>query len=173
MKEIFGNMTDHNPFVYLSDGGHFDNLGVHELLRRQCRVIVISDASCDSRRTFAALAHTISQARIDLNVNIEFDEDQGIYRSEASGSRVTVGKIRYPDAPDGLIIYLKPEVRGTEPIDVIGYARMHPAFPHDPTSSQWFSEAQFEAYRKLGELSGEAAADEYWSHYGQAGPAEA
>jgi hypothetical protein len=169
MKELLGNMTDHDPFIYLSDGGHFDNLGAYELLRRRCGVIIVSDASRDSRQTFTALAQSISKARIDLNVSIEFDEHQPIYQKRGSADRIAVGTIRYPDAKDGIIIYIKPKVFGIEPMDVVGHARAHPAFPHDPTSSQWFSEAQFEAYRKLGELSGEAAADKYRSHCGQTG----
>ena len=163
MKEIFGKMTDQNAFVYLSDGGHFDNLGAYELLRRRCHVIIISDASRDNHRTCKALTYAVSKARIDLNVSVEFDEDQNVYQSIAPAGRIAVGKIHYtdPDQQDGIIIYIKPEVLGNEPMDVVGYARTHPTFPHDPTSSQWFSEAQFEAYRKLGELSGEDAAEVY------------
>jgi hypothetical protein len=132
-------------------------------------VIIVSDASQNDRRTFATLAHAISRARIDLDVNIEFSENQSVDQTNAPGGRVTIGRIAYPDGQDGLMIYIKPEVLGTEPMDVVGYARMHASFPHDPTLSQWFTEGQFEAYRKLGELSGEAAAGEYWSRCGSAG----
>ena len=30
--------TDERKWVYLSDGGHFENLGVYELVRRRCRL---------------------------------------------------------------------------------------------------------------------------------------
>jgi hypothetical protein len=162
MKELLGNMTDRDPFVYLSDGGHFDNLGAYELFRRRCHVVIVSDASQDKDRMLTSLAHTVSKVRTDLGVEIEFDEDQDVYRTNTPDGRVSVGRIKYPDQQEGILIYVKPEVLGTEPVDVVGYSRRHPAFPHDPTSRQWLSESQFEAYRRLGELSGEAVAEQYW-----------
>ena len=161
-------MTDSDPFAYLSDGGHFENLGTYELLRRRCHVIIVSDASRDNNRTFMTFAHAASKARVDLGIEIDFEEAAGIYETVKPLGRVNIGKIHYPDADEGILIYLKPEVSGSEPIDIVGYDRAHPAFPHDATSRQWFSEAQFEAYRKLGELSGVAAANAYLDFTGNA-----
>lgn len=54
------------------------------------------------------------------------------------------------DIPDGILIYLKPAIYGTEPRDVLQYAKAHPEFPHESTTDQFFSESQFESYRRLG-----------------------
>jgi hypothetical protein len=35
------------------------------------------------------------------------------------------------------------------------YAASSSAFPHDPTSDQWFAEGQFAAYTALGRIMGE------------------
>jgi hypothetical protein len=66
-----------------------------------------------------------------------------------------VGTIRYsfadgPSAPDGTLVYLKATLSGSEPVDVWNFAKSNPAFPHDPTSDQFFDEARFESYRSLG-----------------------
>src|SRR5207302_1870602 len=45
--EMFGLTSETEPWVYLSDGGHFENLGLYEMVRRRCRMIVVSDAGCD------------------------------------------------------------------------------------------------------------------------------
>ena len=162
IKEIRGNMTSDDPFLYLSDGGHFENIGVYELIRRRCRIIIACDASQDSGHAFASLANAIAKARMDFNARIEFDYDQSIYQAEQNRERVSVGRIIYSGGEVGALLYIKPEVLGTEPVDVLSFSRTHPEFPNDPTVNQWFSEAQFEAYRELGELSGQSASGQYW-----------
>jgi hypothetical protein len=47
-------------------------------------------------------------------------------------------------------VLLKPSLFGTLPADVWGYAEQHTSFPHESTSDQFFTEAQWESYRKLG-----------------------
>jgi hypothetical protein len=37
------------------------------------------------------------------------------------------------------------------------YKRDHPDFPQQSTLNQWFTESQFESYRRLGQLSLERA----------------
>jgi hypothetical protein len=48
------------------------------------------------------------------------------------------------------LIYVKPAFYGEEPRDVFNYATANPAFPHESTANQWFTESQFESYRMLG-----------------------
>ena len=43
MRELLGLTTDHNPYVYLSDGGHYENLGLWEMVARRCRFTDIAD----------------------------------------------------------------------------------------------------------------------------------
>jgi len=160
IEEAFGLTTDTNPYVNLSDGGHFDNLGLHEMILRRCHFIVISDAGCDVDFTFEDLGNAVRKVRIDMGVPVEFYKPFRLYsRSEkelsAQGRYCAVGLIKYSEidgeeAPDGLLVYIKPAVYGNEPRDVYQYARQNELFQHQPTSDQFFSESQFESYRKLG-----------------------
>jgi hypothetical protein len=160
VNEMLGRTSEHNPYVYLSDGGHFENLGLYEMVRRRCRYIVLSDAGCDPDYCFEDLANAIRKVRLDFGIDIEFP---GGLRLTASGSPVgdlarlsshwAIGRIRYSSldpSEDGILLYLKPGLTGDEPVDVTNYARGHQAFPHESTGNQWFDEAQLESYRALG-----------------------
>jgi hypothetical protein len=50
--ELFGLATDKSRFLMISDGGHFENLAVYELIKRRCAVIIVSDAECDPNLAF-------------------------------------------------------------------------------------------------------------------------
>lgn len=168
VSELFGLSTDRSDSVYLSDGGHFDNLGLYEMVLRRCRLIVLSDASCDEICSFEDLGNAIRKIRIDLGVPIEFPEGLTIFPRSASANlnarHWAVGKICYSHVDstgprtiesdkeiDGVLIYIKPSFYGVkEPQDVYNYAQSSPQFPHEPTSDQFFSESQFESYRALG-----------------------
>jgi hypothetical protein len=157
LRELFGRTTDRNPYVYLSDGGHFENLGLWEMVLRRCRGILVSDAGCDPQYAFADLATAVRSIRIDLGVPIVFDDGIPIdgARQGRGNPHFAVGRIQYsavdgPLAEDGVLIYVKATLSGNEPVDVANYATQCPAFPHESTANQWFSEAQFESYRMLG-----------------------
>jgi Patatin-like phospholipase len=155
LNELVGRTTDRNPYVYLSDGGHFENLGLYEMVFRRCRYIVVSDAGCDGEYAFGDLATAVRQIRLDFGIDIEFPQNVHIGPpGAAERNRWAIGSIRYstvdPGAEDGILIYLKPTLLGDEPVDVANYARTHSAFPHEPTTEQWFNQAQFESYRMLG-----------------------
>ena len=161
LYELLGMTTDDRKWVYLSDGGHFENLGVYELVRRRCRLIVACDAGHDGDVTFEDLGNAIERCRADFGVDI--DIDLGNLRPGADRRAVwhcTVGTIRYdrlppvkkgdpPEVP-GTLLYIKSSLTGDEPADVLRYAAEHPAFPHESTSDQFFDESQFESYRALG-----------------------
>jgi hypothetical protein len=159
IEETLGLTTDANPYVYLSDGGHFDNLGFYEMVLRRCHVIVVSDAGCDPKCELDDLGGAVRKVRADFGVPIEFTTGFYIYaRGNQLGRRCAVGIIRYsavdggdPQQQDGVLIYLKPcFYNAHEPMDVVNYASVNQAFPHESTSDQWFSESQFESYRMLG-----------------------
>jgi hypothetical protein len=156
LREMFGRTTDDNPYVYLSDGGHFENLGLYEMVVRRCRYIVVSDAGCDADYAFEDLGNAIRKIRIDLGIAIEFPDGIAIDRQHArQGNRhAAIGAIRYSavdaTAADGVLLYLKATLSGDEPVDVRNYAAAHPDFPHEATANQWFGESQFESYRMLG-----------------------
>ncbi len=144
LKELFGKTQHDSPFVYLSDGGHFENLGIYELVRRRCATIVAVDAGEDGNSRFEDLGNAIRKCYADFGVVID------IHAEDLKSGYSAVGRIIYPDAPPATLIYIKPCLIGTEPADLLNYKCTHPGFPHQSTADQWFDESQFESYRKLG-----------------------
>jgi hypothetical protein len=167
-KELLGMANDESKYVYLSDGGHFDNMGLYELVRRRCYRIVICDAEQDEEHMFGGIASAIRKCRIDFGVEITLDLE-ALRPNKKTGrckAHHVLGTIRYPETPDdksvGIILYIKPSLTGTikrekeaelpcEPIDILNYRFEHSTFPHDSTANQWFTESQFESYRRLGQ----------------------
>jgi hypothetical protein len=161
LAEATAQTNDRYQWVYLSDGGHFENLGMYEMVLRRCHNIVLSDAGADPKFIFDDLGNAIRKIRTDLGVPVELEHMYMFPRSAESATRewkyVATGKIRYravdgEKAKDGTLIYIKPGVYDDKkmPRDVYNYAQGSPEFPHEPTSDQFFSESQFESYRALG-----------------------
>jgi len=160
LRELAGLTTDQGPWIYLSDGGHFDNLGLYEMVRRRCRRIVVVDAGCDPDMKFEDLGNAVRKSYIDFGVNIDFRrlEIEARQNPPVAGARFGLATISYPRSPGdtaaprtGWLLYIKPTYYcTTEGVDVRGYASDHPSFPHESTTDQWFSESQLEAYRALG-----------------------
>ncbi|HKT35929.1 MAG TPA: patatin-like phospholipase family protein [Nitrospira sp.] len=156
LAEAFGLTDAANPYIYLSDGGHFENLGLYEMVLRRCHYIVVSDGSCDTDRSFTDLGNAIRKIRVDLGIDIEIETELLEFQpgSRLSRAHFALGLIRYDrvdhGATAGLLIYLKPSLTGNEPADVTEYASGHEEFPHEPTADQFFDESQFESYRALG-----------------------
>ncbi len=162
LGELFG-LSDRRPkYVNLSDGGHFDNLGVYEMILRRCRYIVVCDAGCDPKFNFSDLGNAIRKIRIDFGIPITFEKEIGIFPRSRSdrGVYCATARVHYEavdkGAEDGRLLYIKPTVRGEGspiPYDVYSYTQLVDAFPHESTVDQWFSESQFESYRALAEHS--------------------
>jgi hypothetical protein len=152
MKESLGLTNDTSEYVYLSDGGHFENLATYEMVRRGCRHIIVLDSGCDPDFTYEDLGNALRKIRIDLKIPIEFDDSLKLLR--AKQTRFAVATIRYSalDAKrkDGSLLYIKPIMLGNEPPDVTAYQRANQDFPHQGTDDQWFDESQTESYRMLG-----------------------
>jgi hypothetical protein len=68
LRELLGLTTESNPYVYLSDGGHYENLGLWEMVARRCRFIIVSDAGCDPQYAFDDLANAVRRIRLDLGI---------------------------------------------------------------------------------------------------------
>jgi hypothetical protein len=136
-------LSEQEPWVQLSDGKHFDALGLYELIRREVEVIVVSDACAGA--ALENLGSVIQRVRSDFGAEIRLDatklEDRGH----------TVGSVRYRSGREAMLIYVRAVLTPELPLDVRSYAQQHPMFPHEPTSDYSFSEAEFEAYRVLGE----------------------
>jgi len=156
VDEAFGLTNDTNTWVNLSDGGHFENLGLYEMVLRRCRTIIVVDGSADPSFHFDDLGNAVRKIRVDMGIPIFFPHGLPIAKQITPGSRhCAVGEIQYgavdgPDVENGTLIYIKTSLTGNEPRDVLNYAAQNPAFPHQPTSDQWFDESQFESYRRLG-----------------------
>ena len=158
LKELFGFANEKSRYLAISDGGHFENLAAYELVKRRCRVIIISDGECDPKLQFEGLATLIRMCEVDnLVKKIEIDV-RSIHPESESGwsrSRCAIGKIYYdkydPEKdPDGWLIYLKASMNGHEDTAVMQYKAVHPDFPHETTDDQFYAEDQFESYRCLG-----------------------
>lgn len=155
LRELTGNMTEHTACVNVSDGGHIENLGVYELLRRRCRTIIAIDGECDPQHHFEGLLKLVRMAWIDLGVRIE--PDLRDLRPDAAGlcnAHFIVTRIAYPDEQEGWLLYVKLSMTGNESEYLKEFRQAHPNFPHDSTAQQLFGEAQWEAYRALGEHVG-------------------
>ena len=166
LREMAGRLNENAELINVSDGGHIENLGMYEMLRRRCRFVICLDAGQEAGLECVDLFAVQRYASIDLGVNLEFDlsdlrkNELGLSRSHA-----VLGKIRYPRIEEegrvtpeelGWFIYLKLAVTGAEPGYVGDYRRRIPDFPHQSTGDQLYDEAQFEAYRALGEAAMEA-----------------
>jgi hypothetical protein len=151
IKEALGINGVDDRFVYVSDGGHWENLGVVELLRRGCTTIICLDAAGDPPGQFHTLAGAVELARAELGVEIKFDtsdlvpDEKGIAKSNCA-----IGAIRYPNGVEGKMYLLKTVVAQGAPLDVLAYQERDRRFPYHPTSDQLFDDRQFESYRALG-----------------------
>lgn len=176
--QYYGTRSEYH---YLSDGGHFENTAIYELLRRErgVKLIVACDCGCDPNYEFEDLANLIRLVRIDLHAEITVDESvlgnahlaavfgrpeefakseggQGaakcaillnvFHRDNARIGDPTTGD----EIPDTKILLIKPNLIATTSADLKQYQEQCERFPQEPTSDQFYDEAQWESYRKLG-----------------------
>jgi hypothetical protein len=148
----------------VADGGFREFLGAEDLLRRRCRLIVVSDAGCnEGSNEFSAFADLVRLARIEHGIQfLELDEEVPIclerFRRPAedqpSPQQFLCARIRYPEsdvAPrEGLLVYLHMALTGKEDVDLQQFRKRHPRFPYESTSNQFFTPKQVESYRQLG-----------------------
>ena len=152
LSDLLGKTDSRTRFVNLSDGGHFDNMGIYELVRRRCRFIILCDAEADDSYRFGGLGMAIRKCRVDFGAHIHIDPSRIVPDPEknTSDTHCAVGSIRYLDGSRGTLVYIKASVTGDEPEDVLQYRASRAGFPHESTADQWFDESQFESYRALG-----------------------
>jgi GNAT superfamily N-acetyltransferase len=154
-REMAGLTNTDDGDLHLSDGAHFDNLGLYELVRRHCRYVIVSDCTADPEVAFDDFGNTARRIREDFGVEIEIDlepmrpGDDGV-----SFQHMVAGTIHYDGVEGldkGILLYFKPTLTGDEPRDVLQYHKRNEAFPHESTGDQFYDEAQWESYRRLGE----------------------
>jgi predicted acylesterase/phospholipase RssA len=164
LHELFASTTDRSKYVYVSDGGHFENLSIYELVRRRCEFIIACDADADAGMAFNDLGNAIRKCRSDFGVEITIDPTPVRIASNGYAQRhAALGTIRYPkygkvagraqEPMIGKLLYIKTTVTKGVPADVLAYRAQDPSFPDRSTADQWFDESQFESYRRLGVYS--------------------
>jgi hypothetical protein len=189
-RELTGSFPADGPLVFVTDGGHYENLGLVELLRHRCGHICCIDGSGDRRDVAQTLAQAVELAYEELGVIIQLD-DPGRLSAGPDGPRpeapdqllaelkdrlakecVITGHITYPDLGPGLpaqvgsLVIAKAVLTQDAPFDVLAHATCHPSFPNDSTADQWFDFARFDAYHSLGRHVGEKALPAMWRHRG-------
>ena len=160
IAELTGDTREDSEYVYLSDGGHFENLGLYEMVRRQCLEIVVVDAGCDPKYEYEDLERAIRIIRNDLNAEIDIPDLPTAESIKSTKKHYAIGTVKYRNSSKpftGRILYIKPGIDGGEPLDVGRYSIRSRAkgepFPHQSTGDQFFDEPQFESYRALGQYS--------------------
>lgn len=151
-------------FVELTDGGHFENLGLYELVRRKLPIIVIVDGEADPTISLSSLVSATHRIEQDFKATLSFDVAFGkgperliMYQQKGypSGlkyaqSPFVVGRLKYCDGTLGTLIYIKSTLIKEMDFTTAGYLAANPAFPHQSTVDQFFDQDQFDAYRYLG-----------------------
>lgn len=160
LRELFGRNHLDSRFVYVSDGGHYENLGLVELLRRGCTTIWCVDASGETIDTFGTIAEAVSIARSELAVDIDVDPRVMAPDPAATGPAArfvrrthVVCPIHYHDGTEGTLVIIKAGVPQDAPADVLQAHASWKSFPSDPTSNQLYTAPRFDAYRALGYFS--------------------
>ena len=148
LKELLGWNSINDKFLYVSDGGHYENLGLVELLRRGCARVYCFDAS--GGRQFGALGDAIALARSELGVDITFDakalatlreNKQGFAQERcATGvlrfTRGQNGRMPESDQVNGRIVYAPTVMTADLPWDVHAFRQEDTDFPHHSTLDQ-------------------------------------
>jgi hypothetical protein len=163
LAELFGQLSEKFKSIYLTDGGHIENLGIYELLQRRCRVIIAVDAEADPQMALGSFNMLERYALIDLGIRIDLPWEKIAKETRDTanliettgdapkhhGPHCAIGEISYPEGK-GILVYIKASLTGDENDYVFDYKKRHYDFPHETTLDQMFTEEQFEAYRALG-----------------------
>jgi hypothetical protein len=182
LREILGAYPAEGRMLLCTDGGHWENLGLVELLRHRCRTVYCIDASGDAPPFANTLAEAITLAYEELGVRITLPDPGGLVPGSAkpmepstvleglnarlSREAVVCGHIEYPEpfsvdggppSSEGTLIVAKAVLTREMPYELLTYALKEPAFPRQSTGDQFFDHAQFDAYRALGHYIGTAA----------------
>jgi hypothetical protein len=163
--ELLGRNRIGGRYLYVSDGGHYENLGLVELLRRGCSEIYCLDASGvkEGHAEYGALGEAITMARAELQVEIDFgktnlsDLTPG-KKTHLAKKDVITGTIRYPGGLKGRLVYVRNTMTEKATWDARAHQLEDPRFPHNSTVDQLYTDQKFEAYRVLGAGAAERAA---------------
>ena len=181
IREALGLTNDNYRWIELTDGGHFENLGLYEMVMRRCKKIIVVDAGADPKCQFEDLGNALRKIEIDLGIPIRFESLRMQEGAKIENRYCAVATIDYgcvdsnmvddwnapekqrqelADGMKGTLIYIKAALTGEEPPDIKQYSLTHDDFPHETTANQFFNESQFESYRHLGSVEVETIVKE-------------
>ena len=154
LREMFGYDHASSRFLYVTDGGHYENLGLVELLRKRCTKIICIDASGEQIDSFGTIFDAMRLANSELQVDFSsFDPTvmgPAAHEPELVETAYVEGKFTYNDGVSGQITVVKAGVPTDAPAELLDYRKSNPAFPYDTTLDQFFDADRFDAYRRLG-----------------------
>ncbi len=152
-KELLNRYhPDRDPFVYVADGGHRDNLGLVEQLREQPSLSIVLDASGDRPGSFNTLKQAIELAGIELGAEVDVDFSQIEQRvDDEPHDCVATGTVTYADGTKGRLIYAKAQISDTAPVELRQFAASNPPFPDYSTGDQYLAEEEFDMLVAFGE----------------------
>lgn len=163
---------------YLSDGGHIENSGLYELLRRRVRFMIMVDGTHDPGYIFDDLAALVRRARLDFGASFDWIDpasasieppqwltdwiDARALASMESLKRegphsAALARIGFRDDAEAecwLLVVKGCLAPADMPLDVRCYATLNGDFPNQSTLDQFLSDEQWESYRVLGEQIG-------------------
>jgi hypothetical protein len=169
LNELFGRFDGPRARRwYLTDGGHFENTGAYELLRRGLKFIVLLDNGADRDFIFEDVAALMRLARVDFGIEIytsdappqqperlyvDFDYVALSFHEFTQRKKFLAIRMltQFPDGTKGQIILIKPRLTTLAPYDVWEYAKKRSDFPQETTANQFFDDVQWECHRALGE----------------------
>jgi predicted acylesterase/phospholipase RssA len=165
LRMVFGKLSKKSGLVHVADGGFIDNLGVVELLRRRCRIIIAVDNTYDPNYEFKHLRNLVARARAEpeMLLNIEFGVDlkDSLRPNPVTGFAKRdhlVARVSDAQGFEGYLIYIKACLTTPLADDEVcdeetraaSYQAYHPRFPQESTADQFFDPDQWNAYNMLG-----------------------
>ncbi|SOD03304.1 Patatin-like phospholipase [bacterium JGI 053] len=170
IRESLSQTNDLSAYCCVSDGAHFDNTGLYSLVARGCRYILLSDCGADPEPCFEDLGNAIRRCRIDFGAEISIQIDKFTHKEKSPpAAHFVIGSITYSEphakalgwrdwkdveGRKGVVVWIRPSLTAAaDSADVRQYGLENDSFPQQTRADQWFDEAQFESYRRLGEQS--------------------
>ncbi|MBV8275005.1 MAG: hypothetical protein JO170_07075 [Verrucomicrobia bacterium] len=146
--ELFSLTNRKAGWLNASDGGHFDNTGVYEMLQRKCRRILLFDAETSRK----GISNASRRARVDLNANLTLEA------KAPEPFPLEKYKIEYYDSAgnvssNGVLFRIYPALGSPSQwtsFENAYYKLIDSSFPDESLLNQFFTETLFESYRTLG-----------------------
>ena len=139
------------PAMYLTDGGHYDNLGLLALLRTKCAEIWCVDSSPDRRGVADELERVLKIAELEMQITNDIDRTRfAVGEDGLNGATHMTGRLVYQDHTVAQVHILKLGLTLDSPRSLKERRKTDPEFPWRPTWKQWYTQDRMDAYRRLG-----------------------